>query len=671
MIPKKKPNQLIYESSPYLLQHAYNPVNWLPWNDETLKKAAVEQKPLIVSIGYSACHWCHVMEGESFEDEEVADLMNRFFICIKIDREERPDIDAFFMDALHLMQGNGGWPLNMFALPDGRPFWGGTYFRKNQWLGLLKSVASLYQNKAYELIAQAEQLEKGLHQQFLIKVVHSEISFDGIDVVVEQWKQQFDYQNGGFVGAPKFPMPPSLSFLMHYAYKRHHQDIADFVLLSLQKMAQGGIYDQIGGGFARYSVDNQWKVPHFEKMLYDNAQLISVYAKAFVFFDKPILLEIAENSFRFAVEELQSPEGLFYAALDADSEGEEGSFYVWTEKEFRNLAGKHAELMQEYFGVGKEAFWEQDKNILLAVDLPADFAKAHQISEEEFCNIRAEVSAKLLEERKKRPAPALDNKLICSWNALMIEGISELFVATGKTNFLEKVITLSHASISEFSAPDKGLKRIAHKEVADGCSAFFDDYAFTIRALLKIYRYSFQEIFFERAMELIDYVIRHFLDASNGMFFYTHQDLKQIDYRKHEIHDMVIPSSSAVFAHALYDAFLISGNPLFDQMLLQMLKNIYPRLKQHIPAFSEWASLIDRRESRNYILRMGTYSPEQIVAAQRKNPYVLTVPGNAIAKGQEDHFSLCDQNSCFLNTSDFKEVLAQITSYEGCYSKGF
>ena len=422
-----KPNKLIEESSPYLLQHAHNPVNWYPWGEEAFKKAEEEDKPIIISIGYSSCHWCHVMEEESFEDEEVARLMNERFISIKVDREERPDIDSLYMGAVQLITGRGGWPLNAFALPDGRPFYGGTYFPKKDWIIVLTYLADLYENMKSQAVGNAEIIEKEIQDSSLqlLDTRKIELSVNDLNTAVSKMKDTFDTVNGGINGAPKFPMPSLYHFLLSYAYLQDDAEIKDFTTLTLDKMAYGGIYDQIGGGFARYSTDEAWKVPHFEKMLYDNAQLVSLYADAYRYTKSELYRDVVYDTLRFVKESFTSPEGVFYSALDADSEGEEGKYYVWTEKELKQILGDDYPTARDYYGIGTEGFWdeitrlgssfattEEGNNILLRPNssLESDFPK------ETLERIRT----RLKKERDKRIPPGLDDKSLTSWNALMI-----------------------------------------------------------------------------------------------------------------------------------------------------------------------------------------------------------------------------------------------------------
>jgi uncharacterized protein len=363
----RKKNHLDGQTSPYLLQHLYNPVDWYPWGMEALRKAKAENKPLLVSIGYSACHWCHVMERESFEDQEVARIMNNYFVCVKVDREERPDIDHLYMNAVQLISGHGGWPLNCFAMPDGRPFWGGTYFSPEQWKGILLRIHELYLNQYDDLLKQAESLTAGIADAGFVKMEddQAEFSRSEADSFFSNVLDQMDTKEGGTRGAPKFPLPVATMALLHYHCQVKDKLYSDQVNLNLRKMAMGGIYDQIGGGFARYATDDRWRIPHFEKMLYDNAQLVSLYAQAYKVTPDTLFKEVIVDTIGFVNRELRSPDGLFYAALDADSEGEEGRYYVWKEQELDVLLGDDAPMIKKFYRINEKAFWEHGKNILL------------------------------------------------------------------------------------------------------------------------------------------------------------------------------------------------------------------------------------------------------------------------------------------------------------------
>src|SRR5690606_23140648 len=416
-------NKLQGESSPYLKQHEHNPVHWFPWGEEALNKAKEENKLIIVSIGYSACHWCHVMERESFENEAVAQTMNKFFVCIKVDREERPDIDQIYMIAVQLMTNSGGWPLNCICLPDGRPIYGGTYFKPNDWQQVLLQIAQMWEEKPEVAIDYAERLTQGIIQaeKLPIQTIPEQYSLNDILQVVDPWKEQFDGKNGGYTRAPKFPLPNNWVFFLRYGHLNHEQAVVDHVHFTLEKMANGGIYDQIGGGFARYSVDGKWHVPHFEKMLYDNGQLLSLYSEAYQNRSHILYKNIVEETIAWAEREMLDPNGGFYSALDADSEGVEGKFYTFDYGEF-DVLGDDAELARNYFNIKKSGNWTEEQ-----INIPFVNPEDHELvneagySEEEWQEHLKEIKAKLLEYRSKRVRPGLDHKQLTTWNALFLK----------------------------------------------------------------------------------------------------------------------------------------------------------------------------------------------------------------------------------------------------------
>ena len=435
-------NALVNETSPYLLQHANNPVDWYPWNDETLAKALKEGKLLIISIGYSACHWCHVMEYESFEDEQVAQVMNERFINIKVDREERPDIDQVYMNAVQLMQQRGGWPLNCIALPDGRPVWGGTYLPKEQWIEQINQVANFYEQRPQDILDYAQKLAKGIQRSELVSYNKEKPNFSWQDLenTLDPWSKQFDYKEGGPNRAPKFPIPNNYLFLMRYAHLKQDNKLSEYVQLTLDKMAWGGIYDQVGGGFARYSTDKLWKVPHFEKMLYDNAHLVSLYSEACTCYGKEMNKDIVEQTLAFVERELSNDNGAFYSALDADSEGLEGKFYVWKKEELKSLLGQDYPLFAKYYNINHKGYWEEGNYILVKDQSDRDFCKKENLKLDVFQQKVKYWQSKLLKEREQRIRPALDDKSLTSWNALMCQGYTDAYLAFGNKYYLHSAI---------------------------------------------------------------------------------------------------------------------------------------------------------------------------------------------------------------------------------------
>lgn len=584
-------NQLIHESSPYLLQHAHNPVNWLPYGAEAISKAQRENKPLLISIGYSSCHWCHVMEHESFENEAVADLMNASFVCVKVDREERPDVDHVYMDAVQQIRGNGGWPLNCFALPDGRPFWGGTYFRPDQWIQLLENIRDLYNHRYIDIEKQATEIAEGVAQQnyFLLEETQlgNTIDFGSIYSILYN---AFDLEKGGMKGAPKFPMPVVLQFLLNYGMSSNDEFSVKLVEITLSNMACGGIYDQAGGGFARYSTDSDWKVPHFEKMLYDNAQLVSLYSAAFLVTQNIIYKNVIEQTIEFVNRELTSPEGVFYSALDADSEGEEGLFYTWTKKEFSETLGHYSELAGEYYGIGAQGLWEYGRNILLRPSSDELFAQQHFLSADELASLTFYCREQLLKIRSRRLRPGLDDKMLVSWNALMISALVDASVALERDGYLHSTLKAADFMLKHLKRNDGSFFH-TWKNGKSQINAFLDDYAFTCKAFLKLYSVTTDEKWLNEAKLLASYVVEHFYDPNSGFFWYSENDGNQVFTRKIEIYDGVIPSGNSVMAHVLNILGTFLNYNDYSEKVRQMLHAMESRISRFPAAYSNWASL--------------------------------------------------------------------------------
>ncbi|MFZ4400172.1 MAG: thioredoxin domain-containing protein [Bacteroidales bacterium] len=586
-------NHLIHESSPYLLQHAHNPVDWYPWGNEALEKALNENKLIIISIGYAACHWCHVMEGESFEDEEVANFMNKNFVSIKVDREERPDIDQVYMSAIQALSGSGGWPLNCIALPDGKPIYGGTYFSKSQWLEMLENLSVWVkenQEKAKEqgnALTQSIKFKKQIHSNSENTVY----KIDHLDRIFNKWENEIDFIYGGHKRAPKFPLPQGLQYLLHYHHISGNQSALNAVLISLQKMADGGIYDQIGGGFARYSTDIYWKVPHFEKMLYDNAQLVSLYATAYQITKNIYYKTIVEETLVFIKRELTSTSAGFYASLDADSEGEEGKFYVWTKAELQKILGNESEMILDYYNITDKGNWEDGVNILFKSESDAVIAEKYKLTENEFSLQIADVKSKLLKVRNQRIHPGLDDKILTAWNALMIKAYTDAYKVFDHAEYLETAIRNADFIISKLKASDHRLYR-SYKNGKSTINAFLDDYAFTIAGLISLYQQSFDEKWIFEALELCKYSLIHFYDIESGMFYYTSDEDTALISRQIDESDNVIPSSNSEMAKNLFLLGHYFSNDDYIQKSGNMLNQVKHNAKEYGAYYANWDILM-------------------------------------------------------------------------------
>ncbi len=565
-------NHLISETSPYLLQHAHNPVNWYPWGDEALQLAKSENKPILVSIGYSACHWCHVMERESFEDEATAKIMNDHFINIKVDREERPDLDHIYMDAVQAMTGSGGWPLNVFLTPDKRPFYGGTYFppvrafNRSSWKEILLGVSKAFSERRHEIDAQAENLTDHILQSngFGLQAVPEQakddlFSKEKLEEAFTNCMKNADTTWGGFGNAPKFPQTFIIRFLLQYYFFTKEESALKQALLSIDKMIQGGIYDQLGGGFARYATDTEWLVPHFEKMLYDNALLVNVMAESYQLTGHERYKEVIDETIECIKRDLMDEPGGFYSALDADSEGEEGKFYVWKYDEVKDLLGDDTDIFCRYYDITSKGNWE-GKNILRVKNSLEKFAIDNSIDIKNLKEILGKGKKRLLRERDKRIHPGLDDKIILGWNALMNTACSKAFAATGNREYKNLAIENMTFLTKHFSF--NGSNEFYHtwKNGVSKHPAFLDDYAFLIEALLHLYQVTADTMWLLKAKEITIFVIDNFSEEHSGFFFFTKENQGDVIVRKKEVYDGAVPSGNAVMAYNLHQLGIFFDN---------------------------------------------------------------------------------------------------------------
>ncbi|MEW4923586.1 thioredoxin domain-containing protein [Algibacter sp. 2305UL17-15] len=594
----KYTNALIKETSPYLLQHAHNPVEWHAWNEATLKRAKAENRLLLISVGYSACHWCHVMEHESFEDSLVAQVMNKNFINIKVDREERPDVDQVYMNAVQLMTGSGGWPLNVVALPDGRPFWGGTYFPKEQWMDVLHQISKIYNEAPQKLIEQAEKVEAGIKSMTIVKTNTDKPVFERsfIENAISNWSKQFDANFGGMNRAPKFMMPNNYQFLLRYAHQNNDEKLLDFVNLTLTKMAYGGVYDQVGGGFSRYSVDKKWHVPHFEKMLYDNGQLVSLYADAYLLTKNELYKDIVEETLNFIKNEMTTPEGAFYASFDADSdtpEGalEEGAFYVWQKEELKSLLGNDFELFSDYYNINNFGLWEHGNYVLIRKDDDASILKKHQLTEIQLKERKTEWKSILSEIRNKRPKPRMDDKALTSWNGLMLKGYVDAYRVFQNEVYLKAAEKNANFIISKILRKDGGLNH-TFKEGESKINGYLEDYATVIDAFIALYEVTLNEKWLTTAQDLANYTFAHFYDDTSKLFFFTSNEDTSLVSRNIVYHDNVIPASNSIMAKNLFKLSHYFDNKKFAESAMTMLNTIKPEMSQYPSSYSNWFDLM-------------------------------------------------------------------------------
>jgi uncharacterized protein len=590
-------NRLATQTSPYLLQHKDNPVDWYPWGEEALARARAEDRPVLVSIGYSACHWCHVMEHESFEDPETASFMNDRFVSIKVDREERPDVDAIYMQAVQAMTGHGGWPLNVFVDPEGVPFFGGTYFppagRQGMpsWRQVLEGVAEAWDSKRDEIRAAAPRTVEQLAAVSEVRAPEDELSPEVLDEAERTLATLFDSTYGGFGGAPKFPPASALEFLM----MRDSDTARRIVTTTLERMAKGGMYDQVGGGFARYSVDAQWLVPHFEKMLYDNALLARAYLHAWQLTGDAYFRRICEETLDWALREMRGPEGGFYSALDADSEGEEGRFYVWTPEEIReilagtgtddanciNFSTQQIEKLMQFYGVSEGGNFEGRDILHLAESVDADQPEALD-----------EMRRALYEARAKRVWPGLDDKRLASWNALTIAALAEAGAVLEREDYLEAARACADFLWDEMRDSDGNLLR-TYKDGRAHLNAYLEDHAYLFETLLTLYEATFEQQWFERAVVVAETLIARFGDPDRGGFFSTSSDHESLIARRKEIGDHPIPSGNSSAAMGLLRLSALTGNRSYEQQAESIFRLFAKPATQHPESFAHLLRAID------------------------------------------------------------------------------
>lgn len=669
----KYTNALIDETSPYLLQHANNPVDWQAWGEEVLEQAKNEDKLILISIGYSSCHWCHVMEEETFENEEVAKMMNENFINIKVDREERPDVDQVYMTAVQGMTGGGGgWPLNVIALPNGKPIYGNTYHTKEQWVDVLTKIADLYKTDPEKANKVGDGVAKGVQNVNIIEPASDfkSLTKDVLHESVTQWKPDWDLIWGGNKGNQKFPTPVALNFLIDYAVVVKDEEAKKHVKNTLDKIVTGGIYDHLAGGFYRYSVDDQWNVPHFEKMLYDNAQLISLYAKAYAIYKEPEYKRVVEETITFLDNEMKHPNGAYYATLDADSDGEEGKFYVWKKASLETALGAYFPLFETYFGIQAKNVWEEGNYVLRKSGLDVDFAKEQGLSMSELNDKKSHWKNVLLKLRAERTRPGLDDKILTSWNALLINGFVDAYKAFGDTAYIDRAEAI-FSFINEKSYVDKQLQH-SYKKGGKPNTGFLDDYAFMANASLNLYGATLKKSYLKTAQNLMEAAEANFADASSGMYKYNKGD--ELIAKIIKIDDGARPSANAVMAHNLFQLGHINYDVVSLKKAKTMLSSMTPSLTQYAAGYTKWESLL-----------LQTTYPFYEISIVGKNAITLTKQMNALFvantltvgstsdsdlplfmnrfEASETLIYVCRDNACKLPVATVEEALKQLRNF--------
>jgi uncharacterized protein YyaL (SSP411 family) len=596
MDPRPKyTNRLIHETSPYLLQHAHNPVDWYPWGEEALTQSKKEDKPILLSIGYSSCHWCHVMEKESFENEAIAKIMNERFINIKVDREERPDLDELYMNTVQVMTGGGGWPMTVFLTPDLVPFHAGTYFPPEDRGGIpgfpkiLVVVSDYYRSHRGEVEKMVVQVKNALQQ--IVDILPSQEAIDEkiLTKAFETFESQFDSTYGGFGKAPKFPSSMALSFLLRYWKRTGSKEALRMVEVSLEKMANGGIYDHLGGGFHRYSVDERWLIPHFEKMLYDNTLLSRTYFEAYQATRKERYRRIAEEVLNYVIREMKSPEGGFYSTQDADSEGEEGKFYVWRRDQVKEILGKEKGTpFCAYYGVTPQGNFEGGASVLNIASSLEKISQLYGISIPELEEVLEEGRKKLFAEREKRVRPGRDEKLLTSWNGLMISSFVDGFKVTNNEQYLNVARKAAHFILEEMRK-DGHLMRVFNKGKSQ-VKGYSEDYAFYIQALIDLYEATFDIDWLKKADDLNRRMIHQFWDERNGGFFFTGKENEPLIARSKNPYDNAIPSSNSVALFNLIRLGYLTGEESLKEKAEQILHLFYKFLSEHPSGFTHMLS---------------------------------------------------------------------------------
>lgn len=663
-------NELIKETSPYLLQHAHNPVNWMAWNDNTLQKSKAENKLMVISIGYSACHWCHVMERESFEDSTVASIMNKDFISVKVDREERPDVDQIYINAVQLMTGRAGWPLNVITLPDGRPVFGGTYFRKNQWMETLTKMQELYEKEPQKLIEYATKLEEGIKGMDLVTLNNEHIDFIEYPSasLIERWSKDFDKTFGGYKRAPKFMMPNNYQYLLRYGVQHGDSDVLDQVTLTLNKMAYGGVYDHIGGGFSRYSTDVRWHIPHFEKMLYDNAQLVSLFSNAYLVTKNPLYKDVVTETLEFIAREMTNEEGAFYSSLDADSETEngeleEGAYYIYSKEELKLLLTSDFELFKSYYNINNSGKWPENGNYVLIRDKSdTEITKKFSITSETLRQKKDSWKKLLLEHRNKRPKPRLDDKTLTSWNGLMLKGYVDAYKAFQKKEYLEAALK-SARFIDTKQHHKNGALYHNYKDGKSTINGYLEDYAAVIDGYIALYEVTLDSQWINKAKQLANYTFTYFFDTERSMFYFTSSEDAPLVTRNFEYRDNVIPASNSMMAKNLYTLSHLFDDQKFADTAAQMLKNVEPEIAQYASGFSNWLDLLANYQLGFYeVVVVGIdalekskeinnhYIPNKLMAGSTKIENGWLLEGRFVEN--ETLIYVCVNNTCKLPVRD-------------------
>ncbi|MEQ6122957.1 thioredoxin domain-containing protein [Pseudotenacibaculum sp. MALMAid0570] len=664
----KYTNNLIKETSPYLLQHAHNPVNWYPWGEEALNLAKKEKKLILISVGYASCHWCHVMEKESFENEEVAKIMNENFINIKVDREEHPNVDKLYINAVQLMTGNSGWPLNCIALPDGSPIWGGTYFEKEEWIKNIQQVVKVYEEEPEKIIEYSKKVKQNLQPPQLIISNNKKIKYtdEYLNENIETWKPFFDTQFGGTKGEVKFPKPNTQHFLLRYSYQKDDNSLKEYVHTTLNKIALGGIYDHISGGFSRYTIDSKWHIPHFEKMLYDNGQLVSLYSDAFLATKNELYKEVVYETLSFVEREMMSENGGFYSSLNADSKNnegheEEGAYYVWEKQELEKILKEDFQLFSSYYNINSYGYWEKEKYHLIRNETKNEFAKKNEISITQLNSKLNSWKEKLTKAREKRERPKLDDKILTSWNAIMLSGYIDAYRVFENSHFLD--IAIKNATFIKNNLIDaEGKLYRSYKEGKLKIEGYLEDYGTLIKAYINLYQVTFDEQWLLLAKKLTDFTLSNFYDSKTKLFFYNAKDSQILVTKNIELEDNVIPSSNSIMAKNLFLLGHFFGNKEYLEKSEQMLSKVHSQITEHPYLYANWLDLyLNLRGPFYEVAILGAeskkrraeidkeYKPNKLFSGTTQKSDIFLLKDREV--DGETIIYVCESNTCKLPTS--------------------
>lgn len=649
-------NRLQYEKSLYLQQHSTNPIHWFPWCEEAFDKAKKEDKLILISIGYSSCHWCHVMEKEVFENEDAAELLNRHFICIKVDREERPDVDNSYMTAVQLMTQSGGWPLNCFALPDGRPVFGGTYFPLEHFMNILQSLNDLYKNDKDKMLEYATQLTEGMNSLSFAKM-ENELTVDEekIHLLVENWSKTFDWYDGGTKRAPKFPLPNNYDFLLQYGQFYGEENVVKFTHFTLHKILQGGIYDQIEGGLMRYSTDMYWKEPHFEKMLYDNVQFLSVLAKAHI--DEPSLdyQFTIEQTLEWLDEKMRTEHGFYKSSIDADADGEEGGFYVWKKEELKNTLLTDYDFFENNYPLDGTSFWKNDNYILLRNKSYNETIENKNYTSSHFINQLKRTHSLLRVERAKRVAPTIDNKVIFSWNCMTAISLLDIAISFNKILYVNHSIKLFEVLTQKFISEDK-IYRI--NDGQNKIHGFLDDYAYFVSLCIKLHQCTLDETWLITAKKWLGIIEKRF-ERNGNLFYYAENDPLLVS-KSLEIEDNVIPSSNSILANCYWDLGVLFANENWLNIARKMLHSVYEGMENYGSGYSNWAILLLKINRGDLLVSYLDDIPLERHYEQLRKLQSITLFKRNQLGNKTNTFEVCHALNCQLPVVGYENIYSEV-----------